>query len=159
MGRVGAGFSLLEFVIALTIIGVLIAMAIERIVPLSADAEVAGVEHIVGVMQSAATIRFAAYMAEGRPQAVQAMAGSNPMDYLTDRPWNYVGEMMPEAGQWYWDRQAQALVYRVSNKDVLRGGLKDPVRIRFRIALVYGEHGRAIEGVRVKAMEPFHWVK
>ena len=73
-----------------------------------------------------------------------------------------------EGGQWYFDRRARALVYRVQNTEFFRSALKGPARIRFRVALQfddenndgeYNSESDALQGAALKPMENFYWIE
>lgn len=89
------------------------------------------------------------------------------MDRLSEVPSNYRGALNganPDtiaAGNWYFDMQARALVYRVRNQDYFRGGLGKPARARFAIRVIYEERGRntnEIAGATLVPLEPYVWV-
>ena len=114
------GFSLLELVIVIVLIGVLLAVAIERLLVIKARAELTAMEQVVGNIRSGVTIRVAELMVKGRAAEVARMAGSNPMLVLAERPQNYLGELFaPEPaslapGNWYFDSRDGVLCYLVA---------------------------------------------
>lgn len=85
-----SGFTLIELVMVIVLIGVLAAIAIPKFVDLSGDAKAAAVEGVAGALSSAAAINYAARKANsGNGVAVDncqdvgalLQAGALPTDY------------------------------------------------------------------------------
>lgn len=76
------GFSLFELVVVLTIIGVLIAIAIDKLPAWQEQAERAAMQNVVGSLNSALGIKLASYLLGNDLAGVRALQGSNPMDQL-----------------------------------------------------------------------------
>lgn len=172
--RSSSGFSLLELVIVITIISVLMTFAVSRLVALQVDAERVAMETVVGTLRSAIGIKVAENIIKQNGRANGLLDGSNPMNRLAEVPANYLGEFdgvdpaTLEDGNWYFDKDARALVYLVRNRGFFDGGSSDPPRARFAVQLVYTDrngNGRydqgieEVEGVRLAAMEPYRWIR
>jgi general secretion pathway protein G len=173
MTRRTRGFTLLEFVVVVCLVAFLAAHLNERLRRLQVDAERASMEHVIGAVRSAVALEVAAHVVRGAEPDLQGFLGTNPMDRLAEPPGNYLGVLAApdpnaiQAGHWYFDRSRGLLVYRVRHARFLDTPLPDPRRVRFKFALVAAdssEHGSralggsAIQGLRVKAAEPYRWV-
>ena len=172
--RAGAGFTLLELVIVITIISVLLVIAVSRLLALQVDAERVAMNTVVGVLRSAIGIKVAESIVRQDIGGLPSLAGSNPMDRLAELPSNYLGEKdgvdpaTLEDGNWYFDTGSGTLVYLVRNKGYFTGGLQNPPRARFAIRIVYTDRNgngvfdvgvEAIEGLRLAVLEPYAWTR
>lgn len=167
------GFSLIELVVVLTVIGILLAVAASRLWGLQIDAERVAMEQVVGNLRSALGINVATYLVAGDMAGMQSLEGSNPMDRLAEVPSNYLGTVHGSltdtaGGAWYFDNRDRVLVYRVRNADYFRGGAGTPAQARFAVQLVYenrnpsraaGSSRKEIVGARFVALEPYTWVQ
>jgi prepilin-type N-terminal cleavage/methylation domain-containing protein len=167
-----AGFSLIELVVVIILIAILYAVAADRLIAMRAQAERSHVENTVGALRSALGVRTAAAIARGAVGELAALAGSNPMDLMTEVPESYRGAFFGpdpaafDGGQWYFDRRDGALVYRVRYADFFRGSATGPARVRFAIELDFSDRNRngrfdaaadEIHGLRLRELEPYAW--
>jgi general secretion pathway protein G len=167
------GFSLLELVIVIILISLLIVIAIDRLLVLRVEAERVSVEKLAGELRSAMGITVASTIAtDGGLKNIYKLHKSNPMDMLAETPGTYIGEISAadldkiDNGNWYFDTDEGALVYKVINRDNLVTELEGPKRIRFQLQLVYSDknHNRrydvghdSVQGMRLKALDKYHW--
>jgi prepilin-type N-terminal cleavage/methylation domain-containing protein len=169
-GGSNQGFSLIELSLVLIVVAALLGVIGTRVFEWQANAEQTGVKSLLGTLDSALGMRVAQYQARQDRRGIEVLVGSNPMDNLERRPKNYRGELRDgatvEPGNWYFDRRSKALMYRVRNVERFRGGVKNPVRARFAVRLVFqdqngnGVYDRDVEhleGVRLMALEPYQW--
>lgn len=167
------GFSFLELILVVTIIGVLFTVAIDRLLILKVEAERTAMAQILGALRSAMSIQVAKHISSGKVTDLPQMAGANPMDWLSEKPENYIGikdEPDPAditAYKWYFDSYNKWLVYRVGNTDYFSSPLKNAARARFKVNLDYtdnNENGEfdpdtdEIHGLSLKSLEPYKWL-
>jgi prepilin-type N-terminal cleavage/methylation domain-containing protein len=165
------GFSLFELVVVLTIIGILIAIAADKLPAWQSQAERASMESVAGSLRSALGIKVASLIAQSNMAGIRALTGSNPMEQLSEVPANYAGVKGGAAaaavpgGQWYYDATAGQLVYRVRNHALL-GAPEVAGEIRFAVQLVFEDRNRngvydaaidGLNGVRLVEVQPFAW--
>ncbi len=168
------GFSLLELVIVVIVIGLLLTFGVDRLLALRVEAERAAMESTLGALRSALGLKVAENIVKKKVAALPALAGSNPMDRLSEKPKNYLGELTApdpgtiEGGVWYFDTGNGTLVYRVSNSAHFSSSLPGPARARFTIQLDFedvnsdGRFDPAIDkigGLRLQEVEPYRWTK
>lgn len=164
MMRKQRGFSLLEMVIAITLVVLLYVTMLEKLLPLRGDAEVAAVATVVGTMRSALGLEVADRLVDGGFGSIGHLKDSNPMTLLAEIPENYLGEVagvdpanLP-AGHWYFDSASHELVYLVRYTEYFRTELPGPPRMVFRVDVVYNERGE-LAGVRLDRENAFVWTR
>lgn len=123
MNAVGSrGFSLLELVVVIVIIGILLAVALNRLLPYIDEAERVGVVTLESQIKSTLMTAAAKRIAGGRAASISELDGSNPMRLMLEAPENYVGELRGDElssvprRNWYFDLQTRRLVYRVGRR-------------------------------------------
>ncbi len=167
-----SGFSLIELIIVVILVGILYIIAIDKLLEMRVDAERVALENAVGTLKSALSIEVAAHIARDDIKGLYALEGSNPMRRLSEKPKNYLGELAGpdpatiEGGEWYFDTRDATLVYRVKYADHFRTTLLGPPRARFAVRLdyddvngnrVFDKDTEQIHGVRLDALESYAW--
>jgi prepilin-type N-terminal cleavage/methylation domain-containing protein len=165
------GFSLLELVVVLTIIGVLIAIALDKLPVWQAEAERTAMESVTGSLRSALGIKVASYIVQNDMAGIRALAGSNPMEQLAETPNNYLGvkggaeRAVVGGGNWFFDASTRQLVYRVRNAEV-PGAPGVSGEVRFEVQLVFEDRNRngfyeaaidRLNGVRLAEVQSYAW--
>ncbi|MBI5889677.1 MAG: type II secretion system protein [Nitrosomonadales bacterium] len=167
------GFTLLELIVVVSIVAILAGSLLSRIPFYQEQAEKAAMEYVAGAVQSALTIRYSALLTRGAAsdKELRALASDNPMDWLAQKPHNYVGEYFDPAsraippGSWYYDLKSHELVYAVDRAAYFMPGKGGKKWIRFHTRVVYEPAlGRAKAGKEVVATlfepaEPYHWME
>lgn len=157
------GMTLLEFALVVIIAGLLMGLAMTKILRLEADVERVNMQRTVSALNSALAMEFAERVVNGRLHTVPEMVEINPMDWLAQMPATYVGSLDPTGseavpkGHWYYDVQQGLLVYRVAHVGRFETGLEGVPRARFRVEVVEHPRDGAPQGVRMVAAEPFAW--
>jgi len=147
--RAGRGFSLLEFVIVAALVGFLAAKLLHNETVYQEKAEKTAVEQLIGTCRSALHLQVAEMLVKGNVEGVRSFANQNPMDWLGEKPKNYVGEYYApaagtvDAGNWYFDMQSRNLVYLPNNTAHLRTAAAEGNKLRFRVVLV-SEDGEGV---------------
>jgi prepilin-type N-terminal cleavage/methylation domain-containing protein len=162
------GFTLIELTVVVCIVAVLFGVALDRLLRYQELGERAVLELNLGALNSALTMKFAAYVTSGRPQAIENELGKNPIDLLARPPQNYLGELYgPEVDRlprpsWYFDRESRELVYLPSRGRHLTSDSGSIDVLRFRIFLTQGRSDpgepRELPQPFIGQVTPFRWL-
>lgn len=134
------GASRFELAVVAIIVAILAGILLQRIHAYQAQAEMVAVEHTLSVLRAALAIQQARLQVQGRAAAVDNLAGQNPMDWLSEKPGNYVGERFAPAardvqpGNWYFDRKTHFLVYLLNNPNKFPHGT--PKLLKYKVKFV-----------------------
>ena len=161
------GFTLIELITVICVVAVTFGVALERLLRYQEMGERAALEQNLAAINTALTMKFAAYVASGRPEAIRSELDRNPIDLLSRPPQNYLGELYAppaetlERPYWYFDRRAHELVYFPNRRRYLSADAGPPERIRFRVTVtapvaVPGQPGELPQPF-VLPVEPFTW--
>jgi len=165
------GFTFLELAVVITIISVLGFFALNYYYKLLVDVERTSMEHDLGVMRSAISLQVAGHYVAGNMAGLEKLAGSNPMDLLSEKPNNYLGVISHykiediEKGSWFYDGKEQTLIYLVRNQLYFETELAAPARARFKIYPVYsdrakgGEETKYISGLTLQELATYRWLR
>jgi prepilin-type N-terminal cleavage/methylation domain-containing protein len=116
------GFSLLELVVVIVIIGILVTVALNRLLPYIDAAERVGVLTVESQIKSTLMMSAAKRIAAGKAASISELDGSNPMHLMLETPENYVGELRGRDGSsvprrnWYFDLETRRLVYHTGRR-------------------------------------------
>jgi prepilin-type N-terminal cleavage/methylation domain-containing protein len=165
------GFTLIELVVAITIIVVLMGLFLNRAMFYMEQAEKTAMEEVAGSIQSALTMQYGQILTRGKPSDVAPLAQDNPMNWLQKRPLNYAGEyydptpLAVESGDWVFDLKSRDLVYVVRNANYFKPGKDGKKWIRFHVAVNH-EVSRLpslqnappeLTGMVFEPVEPYSW--
>jgi general secretion pathway protein G len=170
--RVERGFSLLELLVVIVLVGLLLTIAVERLLKLRFEAERTMVQSVMGALRSGLYIEVASAAAAGKIARLDTAAGSNPMALLAEKPETYAGEFFGadpglfEPGSWYFDTRDRTLVYVVRFPERFVTPLAGLPRARLKVEPDYDDldrNGRfdpgrdPVRGLKLVPAEPFYW--
>ncbi len=120
------------------VISLLGLVLLDRLLFYQEQAEKSAMEQTVTILRVALVIRIGEMRANGQESKIASIATENPMDWLSRKPVNYVGEFNGAAeslaeGAWYFDNQYRVLVYKVKHRRHLGGEAGNKGEIRFRV--------------------------
>jgi type II secretory pathway pseudopilin PulG len=121
--RKRAGFTLLEFAVTLLVAAAVSAFLLNRVDFYREQAEMAATRQLVGALRTALQVRAVQLQAQGRADALRALAEDNPMNWLAVKPGNYLGEFHALDPQkigrtgWVFDARDKSLVYLLPNAE------------------------------------------
>lgn len=167
------GFTLLELVIVIVIIGVLAGFLLDRVLPLIGQAERVAFQQVRAQVQSALLLEAAERIARGESGSLGELAGANPMSLLLQPPGNYLGERsspriddLPRAS-WHFDTRDGRLVYRPGRQAEIETLEGPDDRIELAVSFAYRDRngdGRFqpsvdnFDGLRLAPIYPFRWL-
>jgi general secretion pathway protein G len=134
------GASLLEFGVAVAVIGILMTILLQRIWYYQDEAEQASVQLTVANVRTALEIKVMQGRLPGRSVDLTILAEQNPFNLLIDKPVNYAGEYFSPAdsdvakGNWYFDRSNKTLVYLLNIRNSF--GDAQLKRLKFKVKLL-----------------------
>lgn len=162
------GFTLFEMVIVILLIGLMMIVAIDRMLQLHIGAERVSVQQVIGAVRGAVNLQAAELVVEKGLDSIRTLENTNPMQYLSELPYNYLGihndndaaEKPP--GSWYFDPEQNILVYTVVNTNYFETSLQGTPRIRLQVELIYKDETRRgryglVRGITVNSIDAYHW--
>ena len=141
------GASLLEFAVAVVIVGILTTVLLDRIRHYQGEAEAAAVRMTVANVRAALAIKVAQGKLPSGTIDLTILAEQNPFDWLKDKPPNYAGEYFSPsdaevgAGNWCFDRSDKSVIYLLNfSSAFLDASTK---RLKFKVKLLRLPHSPA----------------
>ena len=174
--RISKGFSLIELIVAITIIVILAGLLLTRIWFYQEQAEKAAMQQVAGALQSSLVMQYGHLLTSGKEAEINNLLTENPTLWLMQKPHNYAGEFSGitpaaiEPGNWAFDLQTHELVYVPYRTEYFTPG-KDGLKwVRYRARLDYstargatasGRGNKAaqeLSGVLFEPVEPYQWL-
>lgn len=165
------GFTLLELMVAISIIAVLAGTLFNRVWFYQEQAEKAAMEQVAGALQSALILKYGRLLIDGDTDDVKNFTTENPINWLMKMPPNYVGEFFaptPGAvspGNWAFDLKNRELVYAPAHVEYLTPGSNGYKWVRYHTHLQYetlagskGKGAQALTGLLFEPVEPYEWM-
>ena len=115
------GLSFLEFAVCMALMGIIVGVLLERALYYQEYAEKTAMEWTAANIRTGLRYKVAELILANRVSEIPTLADENPMNWLAERPGNYLGELDPAPayepkGQWYFDKRNRELVYTVNNR-------------------------------------------
>lgn len=140
--RAGRGFTLFELAVVVAVVGVLMVVLLSRLAFYRDQAERLAYEQTVTALRTEVQLQAYALMIAGRTKNIAALAGQNPMNWLAQKPANYLGEFYsPDvkklaSGNWFFDRSDGKLVYLLNQSNTFDAQGFD--LLQFKVSLSQG---------------------
>ncbi len=164
------GFTLFELIVVVCIVSVLAGILLNRLNTYEEAAEKASMQQTAAAIKSALQLRVAAYMINGRDREIEKLPDENPVDWLQEKPQNYVGQFFADAygrvkpGSWYFDQARHELIYVPDLDSHFKPGRDGRKWIRYQVRIEY-EEMRQSDGFMRKILtaatfspvEPYAW--
>jgi prepilin-type N-terminal cleavage/methylation domain-containing protein len=137
------GFTLFELAVCLVIMAILTAVLVNRVSMARQEADIAAARQLVGILRAALQIKVSGLVLTDRSEQMVKFREDNPMDWLKEKPKNYLGEYYsPETstlpkGYWYFDRKDKLLVYLLNNENTFAGRKSNLLKFKVKFP---GEH-------------------
>lgn len=170
-GNGSRGVSLLEFAVAVIVIGILSGILLDRLHYYQERAEKADMEYTIGAIKSALRLRMAVMLVEGHAQQFNLLLQENPMDWLDEKPRNYRGVLSGagrgamQPGAWYFDRDARVLLYIVDQGAHFQANSEGRKLVRLRVEAVRNQAepaselglGQPTDSVILRLLDTYTW--
>lgn len=133
------GFTLFEFAIAVSVIAVLAAVLLSRLAAYQQEAERIAVQQTVGALRAGLRMKTLELYLADRQNQLSALAGQNPMQWLAEKPFNYLGEYataeienLPQS-HWFFNRSNAELIYILKRGNTF--GASRSELLQFKVSL------------------------
>lgn len=140
------GFSLIELVAVVVVMALLAVVLFRLTLDYAEEAEKIAMEQVAAQARAAMHLRIAGLLARHNEAAIPTLAQQNPMNWLSEKPGIYAGEIYGVAPadlapprSWYYDTRAGELVYRPARTRHLEiNGGNQEKEIRFKMVIEQG---------------------
>lgn len=168
-----AGFTLFELTVVIVIIAILLAVAINRLLPYIDEAERIAVLTTESQIRSGLVMAAAKRITNGRAASIVDFEGANPIALMLEPPGNYAGEFDHAAAarvprrSWYFDTSSRHLVYRPGRPMALPDRAEPVESPEFEVRVAYADNDGdgtfepfrdELHGIRLRRMAGFDWL-
>ncbi|MEK6208768.1 MAG: hypothetical protein AABM64_00125 [Pseudomonadota bacterium] len=131
------GASFVEFAVCMALIGIFVCVLLERALYYQEYAEKTAMESTAENIRTGLRYKMADLILANRVSEIATLADENPMNWLAERPPNYLGELdsapaNEPKGQWYFDKRNRELVYTVNNRRYFSQSTYRDFSVRYR---------------------------
>ena len=140
--RGARGFTLFELAVVAAVSGILIMVFLSRVAFYRNEAERLAFEQTVLALRTETSMQGYATVIANRPAQLGMLAGQNPMNWLAQKPPNYLGEFYsPDpkklaSGNWFFDRSDGLLVYLLNQSNTFDS--EGSELLKFKVSLSQG---------------------
>ena len=152
-GKAGQrGFTLFELAVAVSVIAVVAVVLLGRLEVVQQEAERVAVQQTVLALRAGLRMQVLELYASDRQNQLPALAGQNPIDWLAEKPANYLGaysapemEKLPPS-HWFFNRSNAELLYILNRSNSFAA--RHSELLRFKVSL------RQASATRVQSSSP-----
>lgn len=132
------GTTFVEFAVSIALIAIFVGVLLKRGLYYREYAEKTALEMTAKNIRTGLRYKVADLMLDNRMSEISALADENPLNWLAEKPPNYLGELeaapiVEPKGQWYFDRRNRELVYTVNNRRHFSPSSYRDFNIRYRL--------------------------
>lgn len=137
--RPDRGFTLFELAVVASLFAILAAVLLSRLSFYAQTARRLAFEQTLAALQAQVKLRALELVIARRPQEIATLAGQNPVNWLAQKPANYLGELTsPDVKKlapdnWFFDRSDGRLVYLLNESNTF--GTEGSELLQFKVSL------------------------
>ncbi|MGK5014787.1 prepilin-type N-terminal cleavage/methylation domain-containing protein [Janthinobacterium sp. HLS12-2] len=152
------GFTLFELGVAVAVIAILVVVLLSRLSFYRDEAERLAFEQTVTALRTEVRLKAFGLMIAGREQEGAALVGQNPINWLAQKPANYLGEYYsPDTnnlatGHWFFDRDDGFLVYLLNRGNTF--SKEGSELLQFKVSLSQEPGNSTVDAVGTLDMRP-----
>jgi prepilin-type N-terminal cleavage/methylation domain-containing protein len=165
-----AGFTLFELIVVVCVVALMAGILLNRLQVYKEAAEKAAMQQTAAAIKSALQMRVASYMISGRDNEIEKLRNENPVNWLQEKPADYVGEFYADAyarvrpGSWYFDLTRRELIYVINLGDNFKPGPDGRKWVRYRVRIGYeevpergGPPRKVLSAASFAPVQPYVW--
>lgn len=136
------GFTLFELAVVVAVTGILIIVLLSRVMFYRNEAERLAFQQTLTALRAETSLQGYARLIGNRPGEIARLEGKNPVNWLAQKPPNYLGEFYsPDtkklaSGNWFFDRNDGILVYLLNESNTF--DVRGSELLKFKVSLSQG---------------------